>query len=509
MKKIYLALILLGPCINLCYAQNDTLYIMKYGEVVERYNVNSEIDSIIFYEPTFNNKMDMADYVQKHEQYTEFERMLEHTGLNSILNSGGPFTLFLPTNNAINELYDDLNVSTFTEISDTGFARNFIYNHIIGTSIVTEEMGIGALPETNLLGDYIASDLDNTDILLNKEAIITQRDIKLSNGYIHEIDKTIPIIEKSIYQTLKDMPAYSLFLEGLKRTGLSDTLALISYELGGFEARNRYTVLAVADTTFNRYGINNYDDLVAYFTDDASKVTYYDNEFYQYMVYHCMQNTYYLSDLTTTAYPDISQENHVLVTTSPDYQLNLDPATGNYTGFNITESNYPTKNGVIHTIDDLLVAKTPKPAYVIWEVTDQLENTSGDWYSKNFHKWFDGENSFEEIKFQGDYLQYYFKDHDTGPLLNDDCLHMHGYWWIEITTPKITKGKYQISGNIWRNMASYRVYVDGKKVGIVNSYDMPDLGTHTWDETKQHTIKLVAAEYGELFWDTVTFTPVD
>ncbi len=34
------------------FAQNDTIYIMKNGVVVARYNVNTEIDSIIFYKPT-------------------------------------------------------------------------------------------------------------------------------------------------------------------------------------------------------------------------------------------------------------------------------------------------------------------------------------------------------------------------------------------------------------------------------------------------------------------------
>jgi uncharacterized protein (TIGR02145 family) len=34
------------------FAQNDTMYIMKLGTIVGQYNVNTEIDSIIFYKPT-------------------------------------------------------------------------------------------------------------------------------------------------------------------------------------------------------------------------------------------------------------------------------------------------------------------------------------------------------------------------------------------------------------------------------------------------------------------------
>lgn len=34
------------------FAQNDTMYIMKSGAIVGQYNVNTEVDSIIFYKPT-------------------------------------------------------------------------------------------------------------------------------------------------------------------------------------------------------------------------------------------------------------------------------------------------------------------------------------------------------------------------------------------------------------------------------------------------------------------------
>lgn len=50
-KSLFLSVILfvLAFTIN---AQNDTLYLMKAGVVVGQYNVNTEIDSVIFYTPT-------------------------------------------------------------------------------------------------------------------------------------------------------------------------------------------------------------------------------------------------------------------------------------------------------------------------------------------------------------------------------------------------------------------------------------------------------------------------
>ena len=459
--------------------------------------------------------MVMTEYINEYREFSEFGKMIEHTKLYSLLNTRGPFTLFLPTNEAINEMYEEMGVSSFSEIADTNFVYDFIHNHLIGTSIVTAEIGLGALRKTNTLGDYIVSDFVGTDIRLNKEAIITKRDVELSNGYIHVINKTIPIIEKSVYQTLKEMPSYSIFVKGLELTGLSDTLDMIDFDYADLEARNRYSVLAVADTTFNRYGITTPEELVDYFTDDESALTSIDNSFYQYMVYHCMRGTYFLSDLTTGTYPVISQENNISVIISTDYKLNPND-NGEYTGFNVPESNYPTKNGALHTIDDILEAVVPSPVSISWEVTDLLEITSGDWYMSedyptSFHKWVDGENAIQNIKFQGDYLQYYYIESNNN-FTNHDCLNMLGYWWIEITTPKIMKGKYEVSGRI--SGGTFTVYVDGEKVGVLTPTGKGlnktlEIGTHTWDTTREHTIKLVALSFSTLFWDDIQFEPVN
>src|SRR5574344_1985932 len=39
------------------FAQNDTMYIMKSGAIVGQYNVNTEVDSIIFYKPTLEGNI--------------------------------------------------------------------------------------------------------------------------------------------------------------------------------------------------------------------------------------------------------------------------------------------------------------------------------------------------------------------------------------------------------------------------------------------------------------------
>jgi hypothetical protein len=228
------------------------------------------------------------------------------------------------------------------------------------------------------------------------------------------------------------------------------------------------------------------------------------------MEYHCLNGTHFLSDFSTKLYPILSSDNSVLVTIDTDYKLNMDSKTKQYTSFNVPDSNIPAKNGTIHAINDLLPVVQPNPVRFIFDTTDYFDMKQGDYYGKYYHKWYDGVNTFAKIKWEGNYLQYYYKDHDTGQLLNHDCLQMFGFYWCQITVPKVMKGQYEITANLWKGLA-YEVYVDGVKSALVNSSDPAETtswGIFTWDKTEEHTIRIVNIAWGTMFWDTVIFTPV-
>ncbi len=53
-RRIFLSVILFVSVFTI-NAQNDTMYIMKNGAIVGQYNVNTGVDSIIFYRPTLSN----------------------------------------------------------------------------------------------------------------------------------------------------------------------------------------------------------------------------------------------------------------------------------------------------------------------------------------------------------------------------------------------------------------------------------------------------------------------
>ncbi len=478
--------------------------------LISTFVLNSCNEDPVKWDPR-STELVITQYVDANSEFSEFSQLLKSTGLNSLMSVRGPYTLFLPTNAAMTEFYASRGVSSQAALSDE-YKRQLVLNHVIPMKIETGDIGLGAIRNQNALGDFLVTEFDAADIILNKKSKIIRRNVQTANGVIHHVNKVVEPFEKSVFQVVKETPGFSLFAQGLERTGLKDTLSIIEFPFGTRKARTRYTILAVADTTFNRFGITNIDQLIAYFTNDPTTIRSLKNDFYRYMEYHCLAGTHYLNTFENRLYPTLSYDNNILVTVDDDYKLNFIPSTRQYTGFIIHHSNYPAKNGTIHAVNDLLPVFQPRATALVWETTDHFDMKQGDYFGKFYMRWFDGQNTFKNVKWEGDYLLYYWKNRNTGKLMNDDCLSMSGWWWVEVKTPKIMKGKYRITSNLWGGQIDYAVYVDGVNTALVKRADPAETtswGEFEWTETTQHTIKVVAISPGLLFWDTIIFTPIN
>jgi uncharacterized surface protein with fasciclin (FAS1) repeats len=469
-------------------------------------------------EPQFwkvgSEKQVIGDYIANNpQQFSEFHKLIQITGLESLLNTRGPFTLFLPTDEAMLEYYSFKGVSSLEDFSDSD-QKVLVFNHIVGAEISCNDIGLGTLRETNAIGDYVVTEFKGADIIVNKHSKIIDRDIQTANGYIHVIDRVMDPITDDIYTVVSSDPSCQIFAEGLRLTGLKDTLQIISFPFGQKEARTRFTVLAVADTIYHRYGIHSAEELMAWCGASPDSVMFLNNPFYRYIEYHCMTGSYYLSDLNTGIYPILSGDNNISFTIDTDYKINYDRDTDAYTGFNIPSSNIPAKNGALHAVDDIMPVTEPEPATILFETTDFFDLKQGDYYLTHYERFFDGENTFEKIKWNGDYLLYYYNEKSV--VRNYHCLSMQGWWEISITFPKVMKGKYEVKVHEppW-SLANCAVYLDGVRQSYV--YDgylgitggaSQKIADADFKTTAEHTITLRNTMVGMLFWDYVEFVPV-
>ena len=127
----------------------------------------------------------IIDILKQEANLYTFVQMLKLTGVFEELSGKGPFTIFVPNNDAFGKIPS----GRLTEImSDTEFMRDVIHYHIVpgehDSKILSLEKNL-----TTLLGP----DLDiksNEDMMINKAKVIIT-DIFTSNGIIHIIDRVI------------------------------------------------------------------------------------------------------------------------------------------------------------------------------------------------------------------------------------------------------------------------------------------------------------------------------
>jgi len=460
--------------------------------------------------PKLASDMVMTDYVYDNPEFSEFGNVIKYTGVENILRVRGPYTLFLPTNEAMKAFYDKYNKASYLDF-EVDFLKEMANNHILKGPVSAGTMAPGALPYQNALNNDVASDLRGVDILINKQAIILKRDIKVSNGYIHHIDYVMDVLTKSVYDVLSDDGGYTIFKAGLDECGFSDTLDLISIPYGNIQAKVYYTILAVPDTLYQREGINNIADLVAkYDTDGDHKSD--TNGFFQYIENHLLAGTNYFTKFNSkkTIYYLVTQNSYLqIIDEDRVYKINKG-TDDTFTEFYYEQSNVPAKNGCIHAVNSQLPVSNTKPVEVLFEVTDHFDMQQGEYYHKYYARFYDGENDFKGIKWDADYLLYY---HKKEIFLNDDGLNVisTGYFWIEITTPKIRKGAYNLSSNHFGpGEGGLNCYIDGEFYGLIGgAYNAETtIGPIIFTETKEHKIRYESAVSTGLWWDWIKFKPI-
>jgi hypothetical protein len=262
-------------------------------------------------------------------------------------------------------------------------------------------------------------------------------------------------------------------------------------------------------------GVNSITDLINLYSEGQDNYTELENGFYRYMEYHCLSGTYYFSQLATRNFPSLTYDNNVSMDLTDEYKINYNREDSTYTAFIYEMSNIPAKNGALHSVDGMLPVMDVVPKEFRWEVTDYLDFKQGDYYKLHkYAKFSDGENTFEYIKWGGDFLQYYYKTHDSfsTDYSNYDCLNMNGYWWLQLTLPKIQKGKWTL-GTRMQGGGGYTdclLYIDGVLMDdlfLLSTGNNPDIVTVEWEKTERHTLKIVGLNPSLLFWDEIVFKP--
>ncbi|KAM6468194.1 stabilin-1 isoform 1-T1 [Liasis olivaceus] len=135
-----------------------------------------------------NAQKTIAEILASMEIASRFETILENCGLPSILDGPGPFTVFVPSNEAVDQLRDGRLIYLFTE--GINKLQELVKHHIYPTAAVRAERLMIMPHILTMANQLLTVEISNDGRILLDDSKITinRRDILASNGIIHTLD---------------------------------------------------------------------------------------------------------------------------------------------------------------------------------------------------------------------------------------------------------------------------------------------------------------------------------
>lgn len=116
---------------------------------------------------------------------------VQKAGLAGTLSTGGPYTVFAPTNSAFVALLGELNATSLDDISVEALTKVLLY-HVVNNRVYSSDLSTGAVTTLNGTFNINVSTLKITDSKGREAGLVpTLLNVQATNGVIHVIDRVI------------------------------------------------------------------------------------------------------------------------------------------------------------------------------------------------------------------------------------------------------------------------------------------------------------------------------
>ena len=274
-------------------------------------------------------------YLTKHDSLSDFAYLMSRVKLSSkssstvaqLLSARGNYTVFAPTNDAIQHYLDSVNLTTGYDITQTSdsVAQFIVMNSIIdngsSSAYKTSDFNGTTLDKTNMYDRYITISYDTLTggqlaIRISNFSKIIKADIEVENGIVHEVNHILDLSYNVLPTLLDNTPNMRIFAHLLKITGWADSMQKyrdLKYEdtrpnYGPERRYYGYTAFVEPDSIYEtQWGVpapvlvnnvvTNWDDIVSKIEEEAAKtytdatssnVTSMENALNQFVAYHLL-----------------------------------------------------------------------------------------------------------------------------------------------------------------------------------------------------------------------------
>ena len=314
---------------------------------------------------------------QNPDKFSELVKIIDKTGYSDFLNAYGAYTLFAPDNAAIKAYLQQTGKPSVDAFSVEEL-KNLIRLHLVQDTLNTNSFKDGKLPQVTMLGQYLLTGVTNKDgvssYIVNRQALVIEPNIHTANGNIHVIDNVLKAATKTVAQTVKDNPAFSIFAAALDSTGFYDLLNIVN---NPDTTRRFLTVIAETNKALQDSGISSYSQLKAKYsqTGDPKRS---DDSLNLYVAYHIFTEARYIADIVTSASIPTLAPLEVITPKLDGETVLLNDVTFNgihEPGVVLDRalSDITASNGVVHLANAHFAVKIRVPIRVDFDVADQPE----------------------------------------------------------------------------------------------------------------------------------------
>lgn len=201
------------------------------------YSCQDKVDESDLY--TFTGET-ITSYLQSKEQYSNFVYVCGKVKLShksdsyvaQLLSARGNYTVFAPTNAAVQHYLDSIYTTTdydITQIPDSTaeyIVRNAIIDNGNSDAYLTTDFIVGALEKTNMNDRYITvsygaaeDEQGRASTIINEHSNIIAPDIEVTNGVIHGVDHVLMLSNAYLPALIDQTPNLKVFSMLLKQTG--------------------------------------------------------------------------------------------------------------------------------------------------------------------------------------------------------------------------------------------------------------------------------------------------
>lgn len=272
----------------------------------------------------------IVEIASSDDNFSILVEALVKADLVSALEADGPYTVFAPTNDAFEMLFETLGVNGIEDLSAEALTPILLY-HVVSAKAMSTDITTGyyetlsaATPDNKGIVLYA---MVGSSVTINNSAMVTTADIDASNGVIHVIDKVI--LPPTVVDIAIQNENFSILVEAVVKAGLVDALS----------ASGPFTVFAPTnaafEAAFEALKIDGIQDLTA-------------EALIPILTYHVVADNVLASEVSAGMVPTLNTESSITISIS-DEGVMLDNTA------KVIATDVQGSNGVVHAIDNVIL----------------------------------------------------------------------------------------------------------------------------------------------------------